>query len=87
MYVILVYDIHTERVNSVRTFLKQFLNWVQNSVFEGELTDSEFMRVRAGLTERIDTSYDSVLIYRLSSNKYIDVVRIGLSKAEIETIL
>ena len=38
MYVILVYDINVDRVDKVRKFLRQSLIWVQNSVFEGELT-------------------------------------------------
>jgi CRISPR-associated protein Cas2 len=41
MYVIVVYDVGIERLNKVRIFLKQYLNWVQNSVLEGELTKAE----------------------------------------------
>lgn len=37
MYVIIVYDIEEDRVDRVNKILKRFLNWRQNSVFEGEL--------------------------------------------------
>lgn len=87
MYVILVYDIGVERLNAVRVFLKQYLNWVQNSVFEGELTESELMRIEAGLKEMIDKSLDCVTIYRLSSDKYLQTTVLGTPKAEIGTIL
>ena len=34
----IVYDIKVERVNKVKSFLRQHLFWIQNSVFEGEVT-------------------------------------------------
>ncbi len=54
MYVIVVYDVNVGRVNKVCKFLRMYLNWVQNSVFEGELTESELVKVEAGLKEIID---------------------------------
>ena len=51
MYVIIVYDVNVERVNKVKSFLRQYLYWIQNSVFEGELTRSEFRKVSDGLME------------------------------------
>ena len=49
MYFIIVYDIDTKRVAKVCKYLRQHLNWVQNSVFEGELTKAQFARVQSGL--------------------------------------
>ena len=37
MYIIIVYDINTKRVNKVKSLLRMYLNWIQNSVFEGEI--------------------------------------------------
>jgi len=54
LYVIIVYDVGEERVNKVRIYLKQYLNWVQNSVLEGELTEAEYMKVMNGLRDVID---------------------------------
>jgi len=87
VYVILVYDIGVERVNAIRVFLKQYLNWVQNSVFEGELTEAELMRIEDGLKERIDPGADFVVIYRLASNKYLETTEMGTPKVDIGTIL
>lgn len=39
MYVILVYDIDAKRVGKMLKLCRRYLNWIQNSVFEGELTD------------------------------------------------
>ena len=54
MYVIIVYDVKVERVNKVKSFLRQYLYWIQNSVFEGDLTKSEFKKVENGLKEIIE---------------------------------
>ena len=48
MYVIIVYDIKVERVNKVKSFLRQYLFWIQNSVFEGESSESEFKIIYDG---------------------------------------
>ena len=65
MYIIIVYDIGVKRVAKVCKYLRQHLNWVQNSVFEGELTKAQLARVKSGLFTIIDESEDSVLIYQM----------------------
>ncbi len=46
MYVLIVYDISVERVTKVHKCLKRYLNWRQNSVFEGELTEAQIEAVK-----------------------------------------
>ena len=87
MYIIVAYDVGIERITRLRVFLKQYLNWVQNSVFEGEVTESEIMRIESGIKEIIDPSVDFVLIYRLSSEKYLVRTQIGTPKSDISTII
>ena len=64
MYVIIVYDINVDRVNKVKSFLRRYLYWIQNSVFEGEVTDSEFEIIYKGLMKIIDEEVDSIIIYK-----------------------
>lgn len=87
MYAVIVYDVGVDRVNKVRIFLKQYLNWVQNSVFEGELTEPEHMRVMNRLSELIDESADHVICYKSRDKKYLNTDEIGTRKAEISTII
>ncbi len=87
MYVIIVYDVGEERVNKVRIYLKQYLNWVQNSVLEGELTVPEYMKIMNGLREIIDEKLDHVICYKSRDKKYLDTDEIGTRKAEISTII
>jgi CRISPR-associated protein Cas2 len=45
MFVILVYDVGVDRVAKICQYLRRSLDGVQNSVFAGELTDTEFKRI------------------------------------------
>lgn len=87
MYVIIVYDINVDRVNNVKSFLRQHLFWIQNSVFEGELTDSEFEIIYNGLMDIIDVNVDSIIIYKLRMAELLNREVLGIEKSPIEEIL
>ena len=53
MYVIIVYDINVDRVNKVKSFLRQYLFWIQNSVFEGELLNREVLGIEKSPIDEI----------------------------------
>ena len=69
MYLILVYDVAQERVGKVCRTLRRRLTWVQNSVFEGEVTEAEFARIEAELAQVTDPAVDSVLCYCIRNPK------------------
>ncbi|MDL1970227.1 MAG: CRISPR-associated endonuclease Cas2 [Candidatus Desulfofervidaceae bacterium] len=74
-YVIVTYDIKEERVNKVRKVLKKYLMWVQNSVFEGEITEGKLEKCRQELLRVIKPEEDSVYFYRLENRlNYIKIV-------------
>lgn len=87
MYVIIVYDVSVERVTKVCKFLRRYLNWIQNSVFEGELTESQFRKVKAEIKTRVNESSDSVLIFIVSSQSMMQKEVIGIKKAETSNIV
>lgn len=80
MYVIMVYDVKENRVQKVHKLLKRYLHWVQNSVFEGELTEGQFEAMKIDVIERMDKKEDSIIIYRLGSLKYTEREIIGVEK-------
>ena len=87
MYVILTYDVNEKRVNKVCKYLKQYLNWVQNSVFEGELTTSELIEILDGLKDLINEDEDSIRIYIMRSETIINKLHIGKRYKEPTNIL
>jgi len=87
MNIILVYDIGEKRVQKVHKLLKRYLNWVQNSVFEGELTKGRFEAMKIELEDRIKEEEDSVIIYKLGSLKYTEREIIGVEKNLTDNLL
>lgn len=78
MYVIIIYDIKDENdsYRKVIKSLRKYLDWVQNSAFEGELTKSEFETLKDNLDE-IKMGGDSIIIYKLSTKKNVDKQILG----------
>ncbi|AIJ05284.1 CRISPR-associated protein, Cas2 [Methanocaldococcus bathoardescens] len=87
MYVIVVYDVNVARVNKVKSFLRKHLNWVQNSVFEGEVTKAEFERIKEGILRIIDENEDSVIIYKCPLDFVPKREILGLEKNPIDDII
>ncbi len=77
MYVLIVYDISVERVVKVHKLLKRYLNWRQNSVFEGELTEAQIEAVKQNLHNIIDEETDSVLLYIARDEKWLKREELG----------
>ena len=87
MYVVIVYDVGVERVNKVRSFLREYMNWVQNSVFEGELTKAEFLKIKSMLKELIEESHDHIIFYSSRDKKYLGIENLGTPKADTSNII
>jgi len=66
MFVILTYDVGEKRVNKVRKHLKKYLIWVQNSVFEGEITKGKLEKCLMELNRKIDKNEDSIYVYKVN---------------------
>ena len=83
MHIILVYDVGEARVGKVCKYLKRYLPRVQNSVFEGELTESKLAAMKAGLSDRLDLRTDSVLLWVLREARWADRQIIGNEKLPV----
>ena len=86
MYIIIIYDINTKRVNKVHKYLKTYLTWIQNSVFEGEISKSQYQTITTELKQLIDEDEDSVIIYEIPE-KYLNRTIIGYEKNPMTMIL
>jgi CRISPR-associated protein Cas2 len=88
MYVIIVYDVDVSKNRTVLKFLRARLNWIQNSVFEGEVTEAELHEIREKLESiaSADTG-DSIVIYGLGSEDYINRTVIGQEKGSTDRII
>jgi CRISPR-associated protein Cas2 len=87
MYVILVYDIEEDRVAKVLKTCRKYLNWIQNSVFEGEITKAQMAALKADLKEIINKDKDSVIFYKMRTTKYLNKEIMGKEKSEISSFI
>lgn len=86
MYLVIVYDVNINRVNKVNKFLKSYLHWQQNSVFEGKITKSQYNEIIDGIYNIIDDDEDSIIVYKFPY-KYLDKKVLGIEKNPISFIL
>ncbi len=77
MYVVLVYDISKtdngqKRWSHVFKTCKKYLSHVQNSVFEGEVSKVQLMKLQKELNPYINEELDSVLVFKSRQEKWLD---------------
>ena len=80
--VLLVYDIAEKRLPVVYKICKKYLHWIQNSVFEGELTRGKINALIRELERVINEEEDSVVLYIYSKNSEIGRISLGLQVEE-----
>lgn len=77
---IVVYDVEQKRIPKVLKLLRRYLNWIQNSAFEGDITPSKLEELKTRLKKLIDKEKDSVIIFKMSGKPYEKEI-IGVSKS------
>ena len=87
MYLIMVYDINVERVNKVLKIARKYLNWIQNSVLEGEISDVGFAKLKLELKEIINPEKDSIVFYLMRTTRYTSRETMGIQKGGEEMII
>lgn len=88
MYYILAYDIaHPKRLPKMLKLCRQYLNWIQKSTFEGELTTSQFRELCSKIKSIVKREEDSVIMFEIRTEDVINKSVIGQEKNEITFFL
>ena len=87
MYVILVYDIGQKRVGKMLKLCRKYLNWIQNSVFEGEISDVKLLELKQKALYIIDEETDSLIIFKTRQEKWLDKEVVGHERQNLDTFL
>lgn len=61
MFVIMVYDVGEKRVAKILKKSRKYLHWVQNSVFEGEISPAKLKKLRTELEQLINKKEHSCI--------------------------
>ena len=84
MYVILVYDINLEDkegnrvLRNIFKICKKYLVHIQNSVFEGELLESQALKLKSELDEYIREKKDSVILFKSRNQRWMEKEFLGM---------
>jgi len=74
----MVYDVEVKRVAKVLKIGRKYLNHIQNSVLEGELSPAQYKQLKHEVMETMDPEHDSVRFYVLRTTKYLTVEKLGV---------
>ncbi len=86
MYAILVYDINQKRVGKMLRLCRQYLTWIQNSVFEGEITRSKLEELKAR-ANKIMKDEDSLIVFLSRDSKWLDKEIVGKERNTPDNML
>jgi CRISPR-associated protein Cas2 len=87
MYVILVYDFGEKRVGKILKLCRQYLNWIQNSVFEGDISEAKLMELKMKAKIIMDENEDSLIIFSSQNEKWLEKEIVGKERANIDNFL
>ncbi len=87
MYVIAVYDIGEKRVGKMLKLFRRYLHWIQNSVFEGELTELKLKELKVEARKIMEPSTDSLIIFTNGNPRWLKKEIIGIERNSIDNFL
>lgn len=87
MYVIIVYDIGEKRVGKMLKLCRQYLNWIQNSVLEGELSEAKLRELKMRMKSIINEVEDSVIVFTNKMGYNMDKQILGKERMATDNFL
>jgi CRISPR-associated protein Cas2 len=87
MYVILVYDIGEKRVGKMLKLCRKYLNWIQNSVFEGDITEVKLEELKIKARKLMNEETDSLILFKSRDEKWLYKEVIGMERNMLGNII
>jgi len=94
LYVILVYDIMLDKeengarvLRRIFKICKKYLHHIQNSVFEGEVTQGHLISLKMEINNFIRPDKDSVIIFENQNKKWLHKELLGKQEDKTSNIL
>lgn len=87
MYVIAVYDVNEKRVAKMLKLCRRYLNWIQNSVFEGEISEVKLKEMVIEAEGIMDVATDSLILFKSRNSRWLDKQIVGQEKMSTDNFL
>lgn len=87
MYVIAVYDIGEKRVGKMLKLFRRYLHWIQNSVFEGELSEVQLQELQLEAKKIMKSEEDSLIFFKSRQQRWLEKEIVGVERASTDNFL
>ncbi len=87
MYVILVYDVGEKRVGKMLKHCRKYLNWIQNSVFEGEISELNLQKLVDGAYGIMNEEKDSLIVFKSRNEHWLEKEIHGCERKSTDNFL
>ncbi len=87
MYVVLVYDFGEKRVAKMLKLCRKYLNWIQNSVFEGEISEVRLHELLLFAKKFMKEDQDSIIIFKGRDVTWTEKQIVGKERSSIDIFL
>lgn len=84
MFVLIAYDVPSERTECYRKLLARYLPPAQNSVFHGDITGAKFLKL-ANELKKIRLEQDSIIVVSTENRRNVVVEEICRGKTTLST--
>jgi CRISPR-associated protein Cas2 len=82
-----MYDVGEKRVGKMLKLFRRYLNWIQNSVFEGEITEVKLLELKHKAMLIMNDETDSLIIFKTRQEKWLEKEIVGKERQELDTFL
>lgn len=76
-----------KRVGKMRKLCRRYLNWIQNSVFEGEMTEVQVKELLYEARQFMDEAQDSLILFKNRDQKWLDKQIVGVERQSTDNFL
>jgi CRISPR-associated protein Cas2 len=87
MYIIAVYDIGEKRVGRMLKLMRKYLNWIQNSVFEGEISEVQLKKLILESEQIMEKEHDSLIFFKTRQEKWLEKKIVGKERSSLDQFL
>ena len=87
MYVILVYDVGEKRAGKMLKLCRKYLHWIQNSVFEGTITEVKLKEFVHLAKKIMDAETDSLILFKSRDEKWLEKEIVGVERSSTDNFL
>ncbi len=87
MYIILVYDVKQQRVGKMLKLCRRYLHWIQNSVFEGEISEVKLAELLSKARVILNEDQDSVILFKSRTQQWLEKQVVGRERSSLDSIL